>query len=503
MIAAPITRWVEYWAEAKPEQPAVIFEGETISWRSFNDSVNQWAHMLRGQGIEHGDRVACMMGNRPEFYFLFFAVAKLGAVFVPVNLQLTTAEATYLLENSGARAVVYESSAAKPIDEVSASELNSLHVDEAIPQLLAGVAQGSTHASDTSFPEVGFDDLVAIFYTSGTTGRPKGAMFTHSNIHFAAETISRGFDFTQRDIHLVNAPLYFTGGIVTVSQPVFASGGTIVLSSYESPSQTIALIAEHRITVYLAVPAILNLLIKDPAFEPGKLESLHLVGGGSAPVHLSLIEAYKSRGIDVSPGYGLTEAGGVSTFLLPHQTDGHVGSVGRQTMYTEIRVVRADGSPADPGETGEVLQRGPTVTKGYWQNPDATKALLAPGGWIRTGDVGTMDADGFLWIVGRSKDVIITGGINVYPAEVESVLAAHPDVLEVAVIGLPHDTYGETVTAVVVPAAGREPTIEELRDFCAGELARYKQPRLLRVVDSLPRTASGKIRKNVLRDNLT
>lgn len=502
MIAAPITRWIEYWAEVNPERPALVFGGEAITWRSFDDAVNRWADMLCGQGIEHGDRVACMMGNRPEFYFTFFAAAKLGAVFVPVNLQLTKPEVTFLIEHSGARALVYEAAVAQRLDDVADPGLVLLHVDDAIPGLLANSAADSTHAGGAPLAEVGFDDLIAILYTSGTTGRPKGAMFTHSNIYFVAESFSRAYDYTQQDIHLINTPLYFTGGLVAMSQAVFLSGGTVVLSSYQSPSQTLELITRHRVTVFLSVPTILNLLLNDASFEPEKLQSLRLLGAGSAPVQRSLIEAYKSHGLGVYPGYGLTESGGASTLLLVNHADGRADSVGQQAMHAEICVVRADGSPANPGENGEILQRGPTMTKGYWKDPEATDALFAPGGWVRTGDVGTMDADGFLWIVGRSKDVIIAGGVNVYPAEIESVLLAHPDVLEVAVIGLPHDTYGETVTAVVVPAGDRHPTLDELREFCRDELAPYKLPRLVRIVGALPRTGSGKVRKVELRSNL-
>lgn len=502
MISAPITRWIEYWAEVKPDHPVLIFEGKTITWRSFDDAVSRWAHVLRAQGIRQGDRVACMMGNRPEFYITFFAVAKLGAVFVPVNLGLTQSEVVYLLKDSGSRALVYESAAEDRLPPTSEGEIVWLDVDNTIPGLLAELAADSAQSSDIPLPDVGFEDLIAILYTSGTTGRPKGAMFTHSSIYFVAESFSRAYDFTQQDIHLVTTPLYFTGALVSMSQPVFLSGGTIVLSGYQSPSHTLELITDHRVTVFLSVPAILNLLAKDASFRPEKLASVRLLGAGAAPVPRKLIEAYDAFGLKLCPGYGLTESGGTSTLLLPHHTDGHADSVGKQTMHTQIRVVRADGSVAGPGEAGEVQQRGPTTTKGYWNNPEATDALYAPGGWMNTGDVGVRDADGFLWIVGRSKDVIIAGGVNVYPAEVESVLTAHPDVLEVAVLGLPHDTYGETVTAVVVPVAGRHLTLNELQEFCQGELAHYKVPRLLRIVSALPRTGSGKVLKNELRDSL-
>ncbi|MGY4098781.1 class I adenylate-forming enzyme family protein [Nocardia sp. R16R-3T] len=497
MITASIARWIEYWAEVKPECPAIVFEGESISWQSLDEAINRWAYMLSGQGVSYGDRVACMMSNRPEFYFAFFATVKLGAVFVPVNIQLTDAEIAFLIENSGARTLIYDSSTKPNLDD--AAGLRYLAVDDVAAQLRDDVGM-KTEA--TGFPRVGFDDLAAILYTSGTTGQPKGAMFTHANIYFAAETISRSFDFTQQDIHILTAPLYFTGGIVTLSQPVFLSGGTIVLTSYRSPRETLDLISRQQVTVAMLVPAVLNLLIKDESFTPEKLASVRLVAAGTAPVQLPLIEAYRTYGIDVYQGYGLTEAGGVSTYLLPQYAQGRTGSVGSQTMYTEVAVVRADGSLADPGETGEIIQRGPTVTQGYWGDHAATEALLVPGGWIRTGDLGTMDKDGFLWIVGRLKDVIICGGVNVYPAEIESVLSGHPDVLEVAVIGLPHETYGETVTAVVVPKAGREVELEGLREFCSAQLAHYKLPRLLKVVGAMPRTGSGKVRKNVLREDL-
>lgn len=499
MASGSVDRWIEYWSEVNPDGVAVKFDDRVITWRELNEEVEEWAAALAGHGLARGDRVGCMMGNRPEFYALFFAVARAGLVFVPVNLQLTPAEIKYLVQDAEASLLVHDRVASEAVHEL-AGVVRLLDVD--LPRGDASCDAAGRGSDGLGRPRPELDDLVAILYTSGTTGRPKGAMFTHSNLQFTAAAVTRGFGHRADDVHLVNVPLYFTGGLLSVSLPIFLSGGTVVLSSFESPVQTMRLFVEHQITFYQSVPAILNLLVKDPEFSPEKLASLRLVGMGSAPAPIALLDAYIQHGIEVVQGYAWTEGGGVSTLLLPQHAKTRVGSSGQQTMFTQVKVVRPDGSTADPGESGEVLQRGPTVTAGYWRNTEATADLEAGDGWIRTGDIGVIDSDGFLTIIGRLKDVIITGGINVYPAEVESVLAAHPDIREVAVVGLPHETYGETVTAVVVPVEGRTLTLEGIRDFCSSELAPFKLPLLLKTVAAFPRTGSGKVRKQDLRSQL-
>ena len=502
MLGAPITRWIQHWARTKPDQPAIVFEHHPVSWRTLNDTMDAWSRTLITQGVRPGDRIACLLNNRAEFYFTFLAAARARAVFVPINTQLTAGEVSHLVADADAAAVICETRTADLVGNLDTPRPRKiLNVDQQDLAAPADSSRGRPSGAVESLPSATFDDPLAILYTSGTTGRPKGAVFAHSQFHFAAEALCRAFDLTQSDRHLINAPLYFTGGVLVASQPVLLSGGTIVLSTYQSPGHTLELIENENVTVYLAVPAILNLLSDLVAARPERLASLRVLTSGSAPTPRPLIEFYRAHGITVAQGYGLTEAGGAAAFLLPGDASGHEETVGRATMYTEIAVTRPDGSPAGPTETGELRLRGPSITSGYWRNPTATEDLVGEGGWITTGDLGTMDEDGYLTIVGRLKDVIITGGVNVYPAEVESVLSAHPDIVEVAVIGVPHATYGETVTAVVVAAEGHTMSLTQLREFGAAELAHYKLPRLLWLVDRLPRTASGKVRKDKIRNS--
>ncbi|MEV7010070.1 AMP-binding protein [Streptosporangium sp. NPDC051022] len=488
-----ISRSIAHWAMVKPSAPAIVCGDAEISWEDFDREVDAFAARLVAGGVRFGDRVACLMGNRAEYYFVFFAVARIGAVFVPVNSSFTPPEVAFVVGDAGATALVTESVYREQAAKSSPPGV-ILDVDD-----LDDVAPAGARTM-ADIPRPGFDDMVAILYTSGTTGKPKGATFTHANFYFTAQTLTSSFGFVPEDRHLVNSPLHFTGGLLTLSQAPVLTGGTIVLTTFTTAADTIELIRRHRVTIYLSVPAILTLIAHDPSFSPEAVRTLRVVSAGSAPLPLPLITTYSELGVALGQAYALTEGGGMSTILLPDDVETRIGSAGRSTLYTEVRVVGPDGDAAAPGEVGEIQQRGPTVTAGYWNNDEANAELFAPGGWIRTGDLGTMDEHGYLTVVGRSKDVVIAGGVNVYPAEVESVLSGHPALAEVAVIGLPHEVYGETVTAVVSLRPGMAaPTIEELHDYCADRLAAYKIPRLLHVVDRLPRTASGKVRKIDLR----
>jgi len=494
MSQAPITRWTTHWATVKPLDTALIFEERRYSWRELADTMTGWAGRLAAVGVRKGDRVACLLSNRPEFYFTFLAVARLGAVFVPVNGRLAAAEAQHVITDSGAGVLVTESAHGKVATALqAATDLTLLDVD-ALPD------KAGSDASD--LPEPVFEDIVAILYTSGTTGRPKGATFTHANVFFAAESMCRAYDYGQSDLHLVNAPLYFTGGLLTLSQPVLLSGGTLVLQHTFDPELVLRDLERHRITVWLGVPAALGLLRQHKGFRREAFASVRVLGSGSAPLPLSLIEFYEGIGVPLCQGYALTEGGGVATILDPADARRKAGTAGLPMMFTDIAIVTETGEPAQTGQAGEILQRGPSVSAGYWGNPEATVALHE-GPWIRTGDIGSLDEDGYLSVLGRLKDLVITGGMNVYPAEVESVLTRHPQVADAAVVGVPHQIYGETVTAFVVPVNGCEPTLDEIRAFCGDHLADYKLPRLLRLVPELPRTGSGKVRKNVLRDALS
>lgn len=492
--------WVSYWAQTKAADEAIVCGDRTKTWGELGDDMERGARVLASLGVERGDRVAVLMGNRPEFYEAYFAIARLGAVFVPVNVRLSPPEIAYVLEDSGAKVVITESTFGETLGKLADDRRQIVDVDGLLGVASEVAKQAVDLSTEIDPPE--FEDLLGILYTSGTTGHPKGAMLTHAAVHFAAQNLLHMYNYTQADRHLVVLPLCFTGGIITLSQPVFLSGGTIVLEKAFEPGRTLDVIEQQRVSVFFAAPALLQLLRLHEKFGPEPFATVRLIIAGAAPVPEPMLVAYQALGVNVGQGYGLTEGGGIETFLPTADATRKIGSVGRSCMFTEVRVADPDGTSVPVGERGEILLRGPNMMQGYWRNEEATTAAFSPGGWLRTGDVGVLDDEGFLTVVDRLKDMVITGGMNVYPAEVESVLYEHKAVAEAAVVGIDHPVYGETVAAVVVLRSGAELDLEGLRSFCDGRLAGYKIPRILAVVNELPRNTSGKVLKYELREDL-
>jgi fatty-acyl-CoA synthase len=496
-----ISQWVTYWAQGRPKAEAVVFDGEVTTWSELAEGMERGARALAAAGVGPGDRVAVMLGNRPHFYEVFFAIARLGAVFVPINVRLSSREVEFILSDAGVEVLITEHAFASVTSELTGASCSIWDVDGESATDYGGAKRSVDLDEPLAGPD--FDDLLAILYTSGTTGTPKGAMHTHANFHFSAQNLLHMYGFTQEDRHLVVLPLCFTGGIVTLSQPVFLSGGTIVLERTFDPQRTLEVLHRERVTVFFAAPALLQLLRLHETFSADPFSTVRLIVAGAAPVPAQLLALYQALGVHVGQGYGLTEGGAVNTFLLTEDASRKIGSVGRACMFNEVRVVDEHGSDVAVGERGEILLRGSNIMVGYWNNEAATVAAFAEGGWLRTGDVGVLDGEGFLTLVDRVKDMVITGGMNVYPAEVEAVLFEHEAIAEVAVVGIDHEVYGETVAVVVAPRPGATIDLEQVRQFCAGRLADYKIPRLLMVVDVLPRNTSGKVLKYQLREQLS
>lgn len=345
---------------------------------------------------------------------------------------------------------------------------------------------------------VSLDDVCIIMYTSGTTGRPKGAMLTHGNLTWNAFNVLVDQDVIADEVALVSAPLFHTAGLNMMTLPVLLKGGTCVVVEAFDAAGSFDLIARHRITFMFGVPAMFDQMARQPGWADADLSSLRMLSCGGSPVPAPLIEAYQARGLTFLQGYGMTEASPGVLFLDAGHAVSKAGSAGVPHFFSDVRVVRPDLTAVGTGEPGEILVRGPHVMPGYWGLPDETAAVLADG-WFRTGDAARIDEDGYVTIVDRLKDMIISGGENVYPAEVEEVLLAHPDIVEAAVIGVPDDRWGEVGRAVVVPREGAAIDPDEVLASLAGRLAKYKIPKSVVVVDALPRTASGKLLKARVR----
>lgn len=494
-----IGRWFARRAEFSPDHTALVFGDRSWTYAAFQRHIDALAAALAEGGVRRGDRVGHLGLNHPDYLLTLYAAARLGAIFVPLNHRLTGPELRFLIRDAGIHTLLH----AAAFDGVLAGIRDDLPCRRYLRAPgdehgeLVTEAAGATGAE----PEhhVGAEDVALIMYTSGTSGRPKGAMITHANLLASIHGLGLAFETRADDRTLVVAPLFHIGGLNVTTLSALLAGATAVLEHSFDAGRVLRLIGEREITTMFAVPTMLVEMARHPSFAAARLGSLRLVVSGGAPVPAALQARYLERGVRVCAGYGMTEATPLITITPPERAADKAGTVGLPSFFSEVRLVGADGRDAAPGEPGEFLVRGPNVMKGYWNRPEATAETLA-GGWLHTGDIGVRDEDGFYRVVGRVKDMIITGGENVYPAEVEAVLAELPDVADAAVFGVPDDTWGERVVAVVRPADGREPSREEILAALGARLARYKLPRRIEFTPDIPRSPSGKVVKSELRD---
>jgi fatty-acyl-CoA synthase len=486
-----IAGWLPAWAEIQPDRPLITFEDQHLSWSEFDGRVQRLAAGLRQLGVVKGDRIGCLMHNRPEFLELFWATVRLGAIFVPLNVRLAVPELQYVIGDVGPKAVACDDRFAAQVEALQ--ELTTvpewLHADDRWPRADARGLPGALPV---------WGDPAAILYTSGTTGRPKGAVISHGNIHSQSVNWITSFGLTRYDRQLMFLPLCFTGGIISASMNTFLAGGSMLLAAGFDPAALLRAIERERTTWFTAVPTMVQRLLEHPDAPGTDLSSLKMVESGGSPVPGPLIERARSLGLELIQGYGLTEGtGGVNLYLQEWEGVRKPGSCGKAPVLGGAKVVRDDGTECEPGEIGELLISGPLVFQGYWRDPSPTAETIVDG-WLHTGDLARRDEEGFFYLAGRKKEMIITGGLNVYPVEVESVMVRADAVADVAVIGLPDDRWGETVTAYVVARPGTEVDLVALLAYCREQLADYKVPKAVHVVEALPRTASGKVLKRVL-----
>jgi len=493
--------WMTRRAALTPERTALIYEDGQRTYGEFDREINRVAHGLRALGVNHGDRVAYLDLNHPRFFVTLFATAKLGAIFVPLNFRLTGPELSFIINDAGVHTLVHDDMFAPVIDQIR-GELPCRNLVS--PTARDGVRPWSELTHDQRDSEidtqVSSDETAVIMYTSGTTGRPKGAMLTHGNFLWNNINALLSYDTLMDDRTLVVAPLFHIGGLNVTPLVAFLKGATVVLERQFDPQRVLTLIPQHRITTMFGVPAMFLFMSQMPQFGETDLSSVRTFICGGAPVPEALIRLYGTRGITFAQGYGLTETAPFASLVpIPRALD-KIGSAGVPPFFTDVQCVDDRDQPVPAGERGEVVIKGPNVMKGYWNRPEATAEAIRDGGWFHSGDVGVMDDEGYLYIVDRKKDMIISGGENIYPAEVEDCIYKHPDVAEVAVIGVPDPRWGETVCAIVVAKPGTSPTAQDIIDFTQGKLARFKQPRSVVFTDLLPRNPAGKVLKFELRE---
>ncbi|MCE0537984.1 long-chain fatty acid--CoA ligase [Kineosporia rhizophila] len=481
-----IGSWPARRARMTPDRVALVQDGVPTTYAELADRAGRFAQTLRERGVARGERVAFLGRNSVEFVITMFAAAQLGAVFVPLNTRLAGPETAAILADCSPRLLVRDLGLEAPGPE------------ELVFEAAAGRGLDQVLTRDGAAPDeaVGLDDLFMIQYTSGTGGRPKGVRLSHGNIVWNVFNLLVDVDVGSDEVALVTAPLFHTAALNQVLLPTLLKGGKALVEAQFDAGRTLALIEQHGVTLLFGVTSMYQALARDERWASADLSTLRSALSGGAPIPESLLRTWLERGLAILQGYGLTEASPGATMLRAADGLRKLGSAGTSCFFSDVRVVTPDRRPVPAGEPGEVLVQGPNVTSGYWNQPQLTAQTLSEDGWLHSGDLAVVDQEGYLHIVGRLKDMYISGGENVYPAEVEEAIYTHPAVAECAVIGVPDQTWGEVGRAVIVLHTGRTLSTDELLAHLQGRLARYKHPRSVVFTDHLPHNASGKLVKS-------
>ena len=502
-----IGEWVFKRAMTHPDGP-FLKEEETRSYtnRQFNERVNRTANALAAWGVGKGERVAVLMANASEFLEIFFACAKTGSIMVPINFRLAVPELSYIFRDCGPRVIVYSAEFADKVDEVKRS----------LPSWPQSFRHGGASGDDpllaeavSPFPalepvppeEVRLADPLFIMYTSGTTGDPKGAVLTHENVLFGSINTVIGCGINRSYKSLVVAPLFHIGALGASALPILYAGGSLVLKGFFNAGEAIDLICREKINYMFAVPVMFQLLTRTEAWAGADFSHIHFFIAGGAPMPLAVIRKYQEeKGICFAQGYGMTETFRLTSLDLADSIR-KAGSVGKEVLHVLLRIVDDQDRNVEPGEAGEIIVKGPNVFAGYWNKPRETQEAMR-GGWFHTGDMGRRDEEGFIYIVGRKVEMIISSGENIYPAEVERVIQALPEVREAAAVGMPDRKKGEVVAAFVLLKEGVKLTEEALLAAIRDRVAHFKLPKKIIFVGEFPRNSAGKILKKELKEML-
>lgn len=498
MPTIPYYDWIAHHAGRRPRQLAIhdLHTDRKISYAALDERIGRLTAALAARGIARGDRIALLAPNCAEYFELQFACGRLGAIMLPLNWRLTVPELEYILGDSTPRLLVHDKSFAAQASALSADRLEIDHdrADSAYERALAEAGPSPAPAALTH------DDIGMVMYTSGTTGHPKGAIITHGMVFWNCVNLGIPALITPETVQLVVLPLFHTGGLNCYANPVLHAGGTIVIMRNFDPGQALDCISDPAlgITHFFAVPAPYQFMMQHPKFQAADLSRLRIAGVGGAPCALPILETWIARGVPLVQGWGMTETSPAGTMLDAADAIRKVGSAGKAMMHTAIRVIDDEGRDVPAGGIGELLIKGPNITPGYWNNDAATEKSFTDG-WLHTGDAARLDEEGFVYIVDRWKDMYISGGENVYPAEVENVLFQIPAVADAAIIGVPNERWGEVGMAVIVRKPDQPLAEGDVIQHCLGRLAKFKVPQSVTFVDVLPRNATGKVLKRELR----
>jgi fatty-acyl-CoA synthase len=493
--------WIAHFGRRTPDKLAAVdlASGRQLTYAQFDARISRLATHLRDRlNIKRGDRVAVLAMNTTDTLEIQFACGRLGAVFLPLNTRLTVPELQYIVGDATPALIIHDADLA----ETALAVAKLCNIGSV---LLMGPDGSYDAAIAASRPlreadSVTLDDISTIMYTSGTTGQPKGAIITHGMTFWNCVNLGGPAYITPSSVLLTVLPLFHTGGLNCYTNPVLHAGGTVLIMRAFDPGVALQLISDptRGINVFFGVPSIYQFMAQHPAFETSDFSRLVIGGVGGVPMPVPLLKVWEERGVALQQGYGMTETSPAVLTLDREDAARKAGSSGKPVLHTEVRIVAPDGAEASVGELGELWVRGPNVTPGYWNRPDANQTSFTDG-WLHTGDATRMDEDGFYYIVDRWKDMYISGGENVYPAEVENLLHQISAIAEAAVIGVSDKQWGEVGMAIIAVKPGHALTEATIHAHCAANLARFKCPRLIEFVDALPRNATGKIHKPTLR----
>jgi fatty-acyl-CoA synthase len=495
--------WIAHFGRRTPDKVAAVDlgSGRSLTYAQFDARASRLASHLRDAlKVARGDRVAVLALNTTDTLEAQFACGRLGAVFLPLNTRLTVPELQFIVGDASPKVMIHDSDLA----ETALTVAKLCNVASALRLGPGGTYEAGIAAAKPldKTVDVTLDDISTIMYTSGTTGQPKGAIITHGMTFWNCVNLGGPAYISPSSVLLTVLPLFHTGGLNCYTNPVLHAGGTVLIMRAFDPALALQLISDpsHRINVFFGVPSIYQFMAQHPAFVTSDFSRLVIGGVGGAPMPVPLLKTWEERGVALQQGYGMTETSPAVMVLDREDAARKAGSAGKPVLHTEVRIVRPDGTDADVDELGELWVKGPNITPGYWNRPDANASSFTDG-WLHTGDATRVDADGFYYIVDRWKDMYISGGENVYPAEVESVLHQLAAVAEAAVIGIPSEQWGETGMAIIAVKPGHTLSEAEICAHCEANLARFKRPHLIKFVDALPRNATGKIHKPTLRQN--
>lgn len=496
------TDWLEKRSQLTPDKVGLIegLGGREVTFQEWNKRVNRTANYLLSLGVEKGDRVSVYASNCPEYIDLFWAAGKIGCILHNLNWRLTVHELRQIVADAEPTVVIYSADWSAQTDELRPSLASVEHI-----VALGPPAEGDRSFTDrdampeglTDRPDLDTDDVWGIYYTGGTTGLPKGAILTHGNVVWNSVNTITSWGITADHVAPIQLPFFHIGGPNIFMVPLVHVGGTSILCRGFDIDESYDLIEKGGITHYVAVPTMYQMLQAHPRWETADFSNMALVISGGAPCPIPIMEKFWDKGVDFKMGYGLTEAAGNNFWLPKERIREKPASVGYPIFHIDMKVVDEGGNEVAPDEAGELLIRGPHVTPGYWRRPEATAETIRDG-WLWTGDLAVKDDEGFFFIKGRSKDMFISGGENVYPAEVESVMLAYPDVDEAALVGIPHEMWGEAGKAFLVVKPGTDFQEGDFLDFLGERLAKYKLPKSVVVMPEIPKTAIGKIDKRQL-----